>query len=182
MARNNPTPTTWPGVSTARLRLAPLGPSDGDDLYRLYGDPAVMAIRKIGTQSRTGSDAQLAEIVAHWRAHGFGLWAVRDLATGAFLGECGLRYHAPASPIVELSYGLVPAAQGRGYATEASRAVLTAGFGRLGLERVHAFAQASNAASRRVMEKLGFTHELSFGEGQVSVVRYVLERQDWAVG
>ena len=78
-------------LETERLRLRPFRASDGEALFRLYGDPAVMAIRKIGVQTRAGSDAQLAEILDHWARREFGLLAVLAREDGGFLGECGLR-------------------------------------------------------------------------------------------
>jgi RimJ/RimL family protein N-acetyltransferase len=59
----------------------------------------------------------------------------------------------------ELGWTLDPAFQGRGYATEAVRAVIGACFGPLGLRRVHAGCFAANEPSWRVMERLGMRRE-----------------------
>lgn len=168
--------TGGPALVTERLRLRPFTAADGDLLFRLYGDPRVMAIRKIGVQTRAQSTAELAGIVAHWQRRGFGLHAVFERAGGRFLGECGLRERGPDDPEIELSYGLVPEAWGRGLAGEAAAAVLAEGFARHGLARVVAIARADNARSRRVMEKLGFRLEEESAKGAVTIVRYVLER------
>lgn len=162
-------------LTTERLLLRPFRASDGDLLFTLYGDARVMAIRKIGLQTRAQSDAQLAEILDHWRTHGFGLYAVIERTSGRFLGECGLRRIAPDDADIELSYGLVPEAWGKGYGSEASAAVLAHGLGRLGLATVYAIARADNARSRRVMEKLGFRFEKEWSSGEKRVVRYVID-------
>lgn len=169
-------------LDTRRLVLRPFEAADGDALYTLYGDPAVMAIRKIGTQSRGQSDQQLAAICDNWARRGFGLWAVHDRATGRFIGECGLREHRPDGGDIELSYGLVPAAWGRGFATESAIAVVDIGFQSIGLERILGIAAASNAASKHILHRLGFRADHRSGDADAGVVRMVLTRADWADG
>lgn len=61
----------------------------------------------------------------------------------------------------ELGWTLHPDVQGRGYATEAIRAVIDACFGPLGLRRVHAGCFTANEPSWRVMERLGMRREES---------------------
>jgi len=58
-----------------------------------------------------------------------------------------------------LGYWIHPDHQGNGYATEAARLVVTHGFDALGLHRLSATIEADNVASRRVVARLGFTHE-----------------------
>jgi len=170
-------------LTTRRLRLRPFAPSDGDALFTLYGDPGVMAIRKIGTQSRDQSDRQLVAICAHWRRRGFGLWSVHDRATGSFVGECGLREFRPGTDDIELSYGLLPSVWGNGLASEAAAAVVDVGFRSLGLVRILGIASASNAVSLRVLLKLGFQTEPEFAgnplDRQPAVVRTALTSADW---
>lgn len=59
----------------------------------------------------------------------------------------------------ELGWAMDPAQQGRGYATEAVRAVMAACFTELGLRRVHAGCFAANEPSWRMMERLGMRRE-----------------------
>lgn len=164
-----------PTLGTERLILRPFMAADGEMLHTLYGDPRVMAIRKIGPQSRAQSDAQLAEILRHWRKHGFGLYAVFDKAGGTFIGECGLRHIEPDDDEIELSYGLIPEAWGRGYATEASAAVLAQGFGELGLTTIYAIARSDNVRSHRVMQKLGMHLVEEIDKGEKRIVRYAID-------
>ena len=166
-------------IETERLILRPFRPTDGDNLFALYGDIQVMSIRKIGLQTRSQSDRQLDDILAHWRRFGFGLSAVIVKTGGAFIGECGLRQMTPGEDEIELSYGLVPSAWGQGFATEASVAVLATGFGRLGLETIHAAARADNMASHRVLKKLGFEQVCEERKYEVVVARFILDRQQW---
>jgi len=161
-------------LRTERLLLRAFEPEDAERLFTLYGDPAVMAIRKIGTQTRAGSDRQLAEILEHWQRRGFGLFAVLDGAGGAFLGECGLREIAPGDERVEISYGLRPQAWGRGLAGEAARAVLAHGFGPLSLATIHGLARADNTRSIHLLRKLGMTHQETIAGPDHDVVRFAV--------
>ncbi|MEU9575872.1 GNAT family N-acetyltransferase [Streptomyces chilikensis] len=89
----------------------------------------------------------------------------------------------------ELGWVLDPAFGGRGYATEACRALLRVCFGELGLRRVYAAAFAGNEASWRLMERLGMRREqytvresLHRELGWVDGVGYALLADEWARG
>jgi hypothetical protein len=87
-----------------------------------------------------GRDALADRIEVGFGEHGFGLWAVE--AAGTFIGFTGLsvpRFTAPFTPCVEIGWRLARSAWGYGYATEAARAVLEEGFGRLGLAEIVSF-------------------------------------------
>lgn len=85
----------------------------------------------------------------------------------------------------ELAYWITPDEWGNGYATAAGRLLLEHAFDELGLHRTEASAFASNDASRRVLEKLGFTEEgVARGKALVDgewtdVVRYGLLEAEW---
>lgn len=165
-------------LATERLSLRPFDENDFDVLLSLYGDPEVMEIRKIGTQSVAQTKAQHTIILEHWKDHGFGLFAVFDKATGKFVGECGLRY-LDDTPEVELSYGLKPAFWGQGYATEAAAEMIAFGFGPVGMERIVGLARAANTGSHRVMEKLGMTLERRWRSADGELVKYAIDRDHW---
>ncbi|MCB0042546.1 MAG: GNAT family N-acetyltransferase [Caldilineaceae bacterium] len=86
-------------------------------------------------------------------------FAVEELATGDFLGSCGLsgllRDHRRAG----LGYWIRSDRTGRGFATDAARTVMHFGFTELGLNRVELECAVDNVASRRVAEKLGAVQE-----------------------
>ncbi len=75
------------------------------------------------------------------------------------IGNCGIRLAEPGARIGDLGYEVSPDHWGRGYATEAAQAMIDFGFGDLGLHRVWGECVPENAASRRVMEKLGMRLE-----------------------
>jgi [ribosomal protein S5]-alanine N-acetyltransferase len=78
---------------------------------------------------------------------------------GHLVGNVGLRRAAPDARLADIGYEVAPEFWGRGYATEAARAMLALGFGELGLHRVTAHCLAENSASGRVLEKLGMRQE-----------------------
>jgi RimJ/RimL family protein N-acetyltransferase len=85
--------------------------------------------------------------------------AIERGADGAFLGWCALSRWNPTHRSAAIGYVLDDAAWGRGYATEAARAVLEWAFTTLDLNRVQAETDTRNLASARVLEKLGFVRE-----------------------
>jgi RimJ/RimL family protein N-acetyltransferase len=73
--------------------------------------------------------------------------------TGTLIGSCGIRVDDPERRVANIGYELDPQQWGRGYATEAARAILFFGFETLGLERIWAETIAENQGSIRVLEK-----------------------------
>jgi RimJ/RimL family protein N-acetyltransferase len=145
-----------PPLHSERLELRRFSGADLGPLLVAFGDPQVM--RFIGAERKplTGDGVKVLMRTAdgHWADHGFGLLAVVDRSTGRVVGEAGLQL-LEGGPDVELGYTLSRAAWGRGYATEAASAVLRWAFVGLGLERVVAVADPANAASLRVLDKIG---------------------------
>jgi ribosomal-protein-alanine N-acetyltransferase len=75
------------------------------------------------------------------------------------IGNCGLRKQNAHIEVADLGYEIDSRYWGRGYATEASRALLEFGFEQLGLHRIWAYCIAENIASARVLEKIGMRYE-----------------------
>jgi RimJ/RimL family protein N-acetyltransferase len=112
--------------------------------------------------TRAESDAFAARVRSEMSERGFGLWAVEAPGVAPFLGFTGLavpRFEAHFTPCVEVGWRLAREHWGRGYAPEAARAALAFGFERLGLAEIVSFTASGNAKSRRVMEKIGMTHD-----------------------
>jgi RimJ/RimL family protein N-acetyltransferase len=126
----------------------------------MNADPRVTEYLRV-TSSREESDALVAGIEAHFDRHGFGLWAVEIAGVAPFAGFAGLsvpRIEAHFTPCVEIGWRLAAEHWGRGYATEAARAVLAFGFQSLALEEIVSFTVPANLRSRRVMQKIGMVH------------------------
>jgi RimJ/RimL family protein N-acetyltransferase len=146
--------------TTDRLLLRGWRDADAGPFAALCADPAVMRFVGRGRpQDRDEAELALAVIRDHWVRHGFGLWAAQERAGGELAGFVGLARLEDGSGDVEIGWRLRRAAWGRGLATEGALAARDHAFGELGLARVVALVHPDNAASVRVIEKLGMTLE-----------------------
>ena len=148
-------------IKTPRLILRPWRDEDYLPYAALNADPEVRRYWPT-TLSREESDAQAAAFQKHIEAHGFGFWAAEAPGVARFIGFIGLLHvgsDLPFGPAVEAGWRLARNAWGYGYATEGACAALADGFGRLGLAEIVAYAVAVNTPSRRVMERIGMTHD-----------------------
>ena len=178
-------------IETERLRLRAFHDADREPFAELNADPAVMEFMP-QRLTREESDSFIDRILKRWAERGFSLWALERRADGAFLGFAGLsvpRFDAHFTPAVEVGWRLARHAWGFGYATEAGAAALRHGFETLELNEIISFTTVSNERSRRVMERLGMTHDpaddfehpnLPPGHPQRPHVLYRLSRYDWA--
>jgi len=152
---------------------------DLDRVAELLGDPDVMRYMP-GDEPwpRDKAEKELRGIIAEWGERGYGRWAVVDDADGAMIGWCGLGYLKELDE-TEVAYILDRDYWNRGYATEGSMASLRYGFGEAGLERIVALAFPENAASRRVMEKLGMSFEGVIHIWKLDLVKYSITREEF---
>ena len=143
-------------LHTARLELRAFTLADVPSAHAVYSDAVVMRHVGHGPVAAIGeTEAMLRDYIVHQGARGFSFWAVIERESGALIGDAGLYVLDDAGPEVELGYTLGRAWWGRGYATEAARACVDAGFGPLGLTEIVAVADPANAASLHVLDKLG---------------------------
>jgi ribosomal-protein-alanine N-acetyltransferase len=143
-------------ISTDRLELRPFEVSDEERVHSVYSDPEVM--RHVGegpVADIATTRAMIEDYIAHQREHGFSFWALIESASGALIGDAGLYLLEGSGPEVELGFTLGRRWWGRGYATEAGEASLAFAFDEIRLAEVVAVADLANAASIRVLEKLG---------------------------
>ncbi|MQM25421.1 GNAT family N-acetyltransferase [Glycomyces albidus] len=150
-------------LRTERLLLRPLTAGDADAMHVLNADPEVM--RFIGSGAPLAIEdtrARTAKAEAHWDAHGWGVFAAVETATGTLVGWSALatpHFLPEILPATELGWRVRRDRWGRGYAPEAARAVMGFAFGELGLDRLVSCIHSQNAASIRVAEKLGMVLE-----------------------
>jgi RimJ/RimL family protein N-acetyltransferase len=146
-------------LTTKRIILRPWCESDREPFARMNADLRVMEFFA-ARLSREESDATVDRIETHFREHGFGLWAAERRRDGIFVGFLGFdvpSYQAPYS--LELGWRLAAEYWGQGLATEGAQAAVVYGFQTLGLNEIVATTVPANTRSRRVMEKLGMTHD-----------------------
>jgi RimJ/RimL family protein N-acetyltransferase len=112
--------------------------------------------------TREQSDALAGTARKTIDARGWGLWAVEQIANGAFIGFVGLaepHFDAHFTTAVEVGWRLGPAHWGHGYATEAAAAAVSFGFRQLGLDEIVSFTTVTNHRSQNVMRRLGMSHD-----------------------
>ena len=149
-----------PELRTERLLIRPWRDDDLEAAAAMNADPRVMAFfPDVVTPEETAT--QIVAARARLAETGYGFLPVEVVGGPAFVGMVGLlvpRFEAHFTPTVEIAWRLAGAHWGRGYATEAARAVLTYGFEELALPEIVSFTTVANVRSRRVMEKLGMRH------------------------
>ncbi len=146
-------------LQTARLILRPLEHGDLDALSALLGDAEALALWG-DPLDRAGARSWIERNQARYAADGFGRCAVVLRDSGELVGDCGLhRTTVEGDDEVELGWIVHRSCWGQGIATEAGAAWRDYSFDVLALPRIVSMISESNAASRRVAEKLGMTVE-----------------------
>jgi ribosomal-protein-alanine N-acetyltransferase len=147
-------------LSTERLLLRALSMDDLDDFYAYACDPEVARTTSWEPhRSREESRLFIAHTLSLYEGGERTLWAIEEISSGRMIGTVGLHELHSMHARATLAYALARPCWSRGLTTEAARAVLDFGFHALHLNRIEAFSLPLNVASRRVMEKLGMTHE-----------------------
>jgi RimJ/RimL family protein N-acetyltransferase len=148
-------------LRTERLVLRPWKDEDLAPFAELNADPVVME-HFPSTLTREESDLMVERIGVRYAETGLYLWAVEVPGAETFIGFVGLSapaFDAAFTPCVEVGWRLARTAWGKGYATEAARAVVADGFDRLGLDDIVSFTTIGNLRSQRVMQRLGMTRD-----------------------
>jgi RimJ/RimL family protein N-acetyltransferase len=150
-------------IETERLRLRLWLESDRAPFARMNADRRVMEFMP-ACLSRKESNALADRIESHFDRHGFGLYAAELRSDGQFTGFIGIsvpNFQAHFTPSVEIGWRLDSAYWGQGLATEGARAVVSHAFASLKTPELVSFTVPANLRSRRVMEKIGMTHNAS---------------------
>jgi ribosomal-protein-alanine N-acetyltransferase len=166
---------TLPELDTGRLTLRRLEPADAPFVVRLLNEPSYLenigdrGVRNVEDAARYLRDGPFAM----YERYGFGLWHVTRRSDGAAVGMCGL-LKRDILPDVDIGYAYLPAFWGQGYGFEAADAVLAHALRKFGLKRIIGVVSAGNAASIRVLEKLGMRFErmVSMHAGEADVRLY----------
>ncbi|HET6282221.1 MAG TPA: GNAT family N-acetyltransferase [Polyangia bacterium] len=146
-------------IKTSRLLLRPFQLMDAEVAHAWFGDPLVMRYTPTGSDDSVEKTRErLAEYQAHQAAHGFSKWLIADRESGRALGDAGL-LRLPDEGWMDLGFRLLPSYWGKGLATEAASAWVSAAAGVLHLRRLGAFVHPENVASIHVLEKVGFRTE-----------------------
>ena len=149
-----------PELTTGRLRLRPFLITDAEAVSTLAGDEAVArnTLNIPHPYDRQHAEEWIASHRGQYQRREAVTYAVTRLADDALVGAVGLILD-PTNDSAELGYWIGREHWGRGFATEAARAVVAWAFDALDLHRVHASCFPRNPASGRVLEKLGMQRE-----------------------
>ena len=156
-------------LETERLLLSPFRPENAEIWVALRTDPEVM---KFIRPPRTPEQALAEARGMHFRGAGgaLGFWCISERVSGDTIGT-GILLPLPLEARdpdwfkltledlkrheIEVGYHLIPSAWGKGYATEAAKALITFAFEETPLDRILAVTNPENEASQRVLRKAG---------------------------
>ncbi|QBD80414.1 N-acetyltransferase [Ktedonosporobacter rubrisoli] len=148
-------------LSTDRLILREFERDDWQDVFAYQVDP--LYLRYVPWTNRTEQDVRaFVQTFINWRderpRRKF-QFAIVLREEGRLIGNCGIRMNTASARMADIGYELDSRYWGRGYATEAARALLTFGFDKLALHRIWAECIAENTGSAHVLEKIGMHNE-----------------------
>ena len=148
-------------LATERLTLAPHRVEDFDDHVALWADPVVT--RFIGGKPFSAEDtwARMLRYAGLWSLVGHGPWAVREAATGRFVGDVGfVNFHRDVAPAFgdapEGAWAIAPWAHGQGFAREALEAALGWIETTFGAPRTVCMIDPANTPSTALAERVGY--------------------------
>ena len=182
-------------IETERLLLRPFTETDFDVVLGISSDPDTVKYLyfwgRDGMTPRQDADRFLNHALKEWRRDNITMreYCVTLKETGERIGDASVEAYDEHT--AEIGWILLPAYRGKGYATEAGRAMMDFGFLRMDAERVIAHCDVRNGPSRRVMERLGMTlAEIEKearpakqpGEAWGDEATYAILRKDWETG
>lgn len=154
-------PTGESRIETPRLILRQYTARDFEALHGMTSSPEMFRYSERGPMSREESWARLLRHAGHWALEGYGVFAIEEKETGRFVGESGIchfrrRVDPAFDDCPEITWSIIPAAQGQGYATEAARAALRWADDLRSIKRTVCLIHAGNRVSLRVAGKLAY--------------------------
>jgi len=173
---------------TERLLLRAFRADDLDDVHAIQADEEVVPYLYWHVRSREESCDWLAERMGADRLEKDDdgvAYAVERRSDGRVIGSVTLWWRSVEHRQGEIGFVLGPAAQGSGYAIEATRAVLNLAFDELDLHRAFGRTDARNAASAGLMRRLGFRQEAHLRHSEIfkgewgDVLVFAVLREEW---
>ena len=151
-----------PYPESERLIYSPVSRTDIDFIMSYLSDPVQTRYLPNGAPYPDGLAIEwAAKRILHWETHGFGTYILTDKKSGEKIGFCGLEY-AKGTRFIDIRYGLVQDAWGKGLAFEAGTACIQHGFSCLDLDTIYGAAVPENIPSSVILKKLGMTTDSDF--------------------
>ncbi len=178
-----------PTLSAERVRLRWLRPEDCEDLFSVFGDPAVMAYwSHPAWEQLERAREYIRDIHAGFAARQLFQWGVAELDSDIILGTCTLCSYSAEQKRAEVGIILGRASWGRGLGREVLNLLIPFAFEEMDLERLEADIDPNNERSLALFEGCGFVREgllrerwRVHGEVQDSVLLGLLKRE-WIPG
>lgn len=148
-------------LETPRLLLRPWRDADVEPWVAMWADADVMEFFP-WTFDRAQAEGMAARMRTRLETDDYGWWILEVKGGPGFAGIIELQdvpFEAHFTPALEVGWLLLPGQWGRGYATEGARAAIAFAFDELHAAEVVAMTAIPNVRSRRVMERLGMTHD-----------------------
>lgn len=157
-----------------RLWMRPYAIEDIDALHQLWCNPTV---RRHLFDDKVVPREFVVEEVNHtltdFAARGWGQFSVFLQNSTELIGFCGFRI-MKGSPAPQLIYGLVPSCWGQGLATELVLRMIEFGFEECGFKQIVGSTDFANAASRRVLEKVGMRFDQRIEQNGLDIVYFAI--------
>jgi RimJ/RimL family protein N-acetyltransferase len=179
---------TYP-ITTDRLLLRPYAEGDLDALYETLRLPEVVRFLYWDVKDRDEAAQMLERRKTNYAIRAEGDWLVLAVVlqeTGDLLGDVVLKWESAEHRMGEVGFVFHPAYHGKGYASEASRALLRLGFEEMKLHRIVGRCDARNTASARLLERLGMRREAHLVENEwvkgewTDELIYAMLDREWA--
>jgi ribosomal-protein-alanine N-acetyltransferase len=150
----------FPELATKRLRLRRFRMDDLVGLHACFGDPDAMRYWNMLPSKTSADTARWVKALGQAKSpHTWLGWAVAEKRGDRCIGMVNYHHREPRHRRLEIGYILAPAQQGKGLMTEAVHALLGYCFAELSVHRVEALIDPANAASIRLVGRLGFRPE-----------------------
>ena len=152
--------TQFPQLTTDRLLLRRIQSGDAEALFATFSDEQVMEFYGEMPHQSVKDSLALIQQQQVWYARREGIrWGITLKGEGSVIGSCGLHLFDESFHCAQTGYELNQAYWYQGIMAEAMSCILTYAFDELGLHRIEAVVDDLNERSKRLLRKLGFTHE-----------------------
>ena len=160
MSKVKPKRQPFPALETERLRLRRFTSGDVEDMHAAFGNVRAMRYWNSLPFKRPSETARLVRIMAKADApQWWQPWAIARRRDDRCIGMINYHHREAGNRRLELGWIIAPRHQGRGYAREATAAVIRYCFDQLDTHRIEAMIVPENTASIRLAEALGFRLE-----------------------
>jgi RimJ/RimL family protein N-acetyltransferase len=169
-----------PILTTERLHLEPIDDRHLEGLRRLNSNADVMRYITGKPETLEQTVAFIARVKSCWTELGHSWWAFIDRASGQLVGAgCIQHIQRDVANPLEIGWRLQPDVWGKGYASEAARAMAGFAFDVLATPQLLSVCQQDNADSAKVMQKLGMRYRGIERWYNVDTLVYAIHRHEW---